>query len=116
MASAQKKSQERRTERRVKVSRRATLLDGTTPLPCLIEDFSTGGFFIISNQDLFYVGQILELKCELYPEKVLLCKIEIRHIAETCLGTKILEISKDATVLLNQFLQEYYSLKLNQST
>src|ERR1700694_2541725 len=104
MANPQKKSHERRTERRVKVSRRATLLDGTTPLPCLIEDFSTGGFLIMSNQEFFFVGQILELKCELYPEKVLLCKIEIRHIDDTCLGTKIVEINKDGTVLLNQFL------------
>jgi len=106
---------ERRTERRVKVNRRATLIAGDKASPCLIEDFSSKGFFVISNYE-FSVGQILELKCELYPKKTLQCKIEIRHIKETCLGTMIVEIGKDGNALLQQFLQEYYSLKLNKST
>ena len=96
------------------MSLRATLVDGITSFPCLLEDVSGKGFFLISNRQ-FFVGQLLELKCELYPEKILRCKIEIRHINETCLGTMIVEISKEATALLQQFLQEYYSLKLNQS-
>src|SRR2546423_8217230 len=106
---------ERRTERRIKVSRRATLVDGANASPCLIEDFSSKGFFIISNYQ-FSVGQILELKCEVYPQKTLECKIEIRHINDTCLGTMIVDISKEGSALLEQFLQEYYSLKLNRST
>jgi hypothetical protein len=110
-AGGSTKQHERRVEPRVAVTRRATLLDGTTALPCLIEDFSTRGFFVISNRE-FFVGQILELKCELYPARLLMCKIEIRHIKETCLGTRIVEIDKDGTALLDQFLQEYYSVRL----
>ena len=97
------------------VSRRATLIDGTRASPCLIQDFSTGGFFILTNQQ-YASGQIVELKCELYPDQVLQCKVEVRHISETCIGTKISEITPTGTALLRQFLQEYYSLKLNQST
>ena len=106
---------ERRQERRVPVSRRATLLDGGSSYPCLLQDFSTKGFFIISNRS-FFIGQLLELKCELYAGKFLHCKVEVKHINETCIGTQIVDVSKEGTVLLQQFLQEYYSLKLNQST
>jgi hypothetical protein len=106
---------ERREERRVKMSRRATLIEGPLSFPCLLQDFSSKGFFIISNRR-FSIGQLVELKCELYPDKVLHCIVEVKHISETCIGTQVAEISKDGKVLLQQFLQEYYSLKLNQST
>lgn len=109
------KARERREERRVALSRRATILNGATPVPCLLQDFSSRGFFMITNQK-FFIGQILELSCELYPDQVLCCKIEVKHINETCIGTKIAEINAAGTALLQKFLQEYYSLKLNQST
>jgi hypothetical protein len=106
---------ERREERRVKLSRRAALLVGAGSVPCLLQDFSSKGFFIISNRT-FSIGQVLDLKCELYPKKILHCRVEVKHIDDTCVGTKIVHISKDGTVLLQQFLQEYYSLKLNRSS
>src|SRR6478672_1970944 len=106
---------ERREEPRVTLSRRATLLVGTNPMPCLLQNFSGKGFFIVSNQQ-FVVGQFLELKGELYPEKFLHCRVEVKHIDETCVGTKIVSISKDGSDLLQQFLQEYYSLKLDRAS
>jgi len=105
---------ERRRERRVKVSRRATLIDSGAGVPCLLQDFTTKGFFIISNRS-FSIGQLLELRCELYPGKPLQCQVEVKHISETCVGTQIIEISQEGSALLHQFLQEYYSHKLNQS-
>jgi hypothetical protein len=56
------------------------------------------------------------LKCELYPAKVLSCTIEVRHVVDTCHGTKIVGITPPSTALLKQFLEEYYSLKLNFGT
>ena len=105
---------ERRGERRVKLSRRATLLGETGKVPCLLQDFSSKGFFIISNRQ-FHIGQMLDLECELYPGKPLRCRVEVKHIAETCVGTQIVDIAQEGAVLLQHFLQEYYSLKLNQS-
>ena len=84
------KGRERRQERRVAVSRRATLVDGATSSPCLLQDISTGGFFIISNQT-YFVGQVLELKCELYPDRILHCKIATRRgtaRAAPCAGAR----------------------------
>jgi hypothetical protein len=71
------------------MSRRATLLVGGASVPCLLQNFSGKGFFIISNQQF--------------------------AISETCVGTKIMSISEEGRVLLQQFLQEYYSLKLDRS-
>jgi PilZ domain len=105
---------DRRAERRVPVTRRAKLIQGAHSYPCLLQDFSGKGFFIISNRK-FFVGQSLELKCELYPKEVLHCKVEVIHINETSIGTRITDIDADGTALLQQFLQEYYALKLNQS-
>ena len=105
---------ERRQERRVSLSRRATLLNGVDAFPCLLQDFTTRGFFIDTNQR-FFVGQVLELRCELYPEQILTCRLEVKHINDTSIGTKIVDITPDGAKLLQQFLQEYYSLKLNQS-
>ena|SRR5688572_12596368 len=108
------KEPDRRSEKRVSMSRRATLSDGVNAYRCLLQDFSTRGFFFVTNQR-FLVGQVLEFKCELYPDTPLTCKVEVKHISETCIGTKIVEINSENQTLLQRFLQEYYSLKLNQS-
>ena len=102
---------DRREEPRIKASRRATLLVGGESVPCLLQDFSGKGFFILSNRQ-FVVGQLLDLKCELYPEQFLLCRVEVKHINETCVGTHIVSMSKEGAVLLQRFLQEYYSVRL----
>jgi hypothetical protein len=103
----------KRSELRISMSRRATLHYNGNTVPCLIEDFSSAGFFIVCTKKLV-VGQVLELKCELYPDRHLQCKIEIRHINDTCLGTKIVEISEAGKSLCAQFLEEHYSENLGK--
>lgn len=93
------------------LSHRAHLRSGATTSPCLLQDVSTNGFFILTNEK-YSVGQVLELTCELYSEQVLHCDIEVRHVSDTCIGTKITEISPAAAALLDRFLQERYSLQL----
>ena len=105
------KKSELRTEPRVAHARRGTLDVEGALIPCLIQDFNTKGFLIMCTRP-FSVGDILELKTELYPEKVLQCKIEIRHITDNCLGTLIVEISDSALKLCRQFLDEQYSDRL----
>lgn len=60
----------------------------------------------------FSVGDVLELKSELYPARLLLCKIEIRHISDMCLGTKIVEINDTGSRLCREFIEEHYSDRL----
>ena len=88
------------------MSRRGILLDGTTALECIVEDFSPGGFSVTADRELF-AGQILELKCELYPNRLLMCEIEISRIDDLSLGTEIVRIDRDAAELLEQFLYEF---------
>ena len=104
-----------RKESRAPLTRRGTVSDGTKTLTCLLQDFSSNGFSVLTNEPL-PLGQSFELKCELYPAKVLSCTIEIRHVSDTCHGTKITGITPSSTALLKQFLEEYYSLKLNFGT
>src|ERR1700681_3501875 len=85
---------DRREEPRIDLSRRATLLVGGGSVPCLLQNFSSKGFFIISNQQ-FAVGQFVDLKCELYSNRFVRCRVEVKHISETCAGAKIMSISED---------------------
>lgn len=101
---------ELRAELRVPITRRGTLGVPSAWFPCLIQDFSSKGFQIMSTTK-FHVGDILELKCELYPERFLHCKIEVRHINDDCLGTKIVEVTEEGSKLCRQFIDEHISLK-----
>ena len=103
-----------RAEARIAVSQRAELNSGDAWFPCRVLDMSDNGFLLVCNKALA-VGQILDLRCELYPAKLLECKVEIRHADETGIGTRIVEIDRKSIGLCQLFLQEYYSDKLNKS-
>jgi hypothetical protein len=108
------KKSELRAQARVAVSQRATLNSGQPEwFPCMVLDVSDHGFLVVCNKPLS-VGQILQLKCELFPQKTLDCKIEIRHATDSGTGTKIVEIDDKATRLLQMYLQEQYSNNLNK--
>ena len=98
-----------RGEPRVPLTRRAWLSSARGWLPCLIENMSTQGFLIMSN-DALAVGAVMELKCELYPERILQCSIEVTHVTDSCMGTKIVQISGYAANLCREFITEHYSL------
>jgi hypothetical protein len=98
-----------RAELRVPITHRGALAVQGAWVPCLIQNFSSKGFLIMCNKK-FSVGQVLELKCELYPGRFLQCKVEVRNITEMCIGTMIVEINDDGLTLCRQFLDEHFSL------
>ena len=102
---------EGRKEPRLPHSRKGTLTLGAASCACLVQDVSTKGFLIMSTKP-FKVGDILDLKCELFPGKMLECKIEVRHITDDCLGTRISDISDAAARLCQQFVEEHYADRL----
>jgi hypothetical protein len=104
------KADELRAEVRVPITHRGMLGAPNAWHPCMIQDFSSKGFLIICTLQL-HVGDILELKCELYPKRVLQCKIEVRHIKDDCVGTRIVEVSDAGLKLCQQFIDEHVSLK-----
>jgi len=87
---------------------------GDASFPCLVLDMSDGGFLIMPTVTL-EAGQVLDFRCELYPGRLLECKIEVRHVSDSGVGTKITEIDEKGTRLCQLYLQEHYSSKLDRS-
>ena len=104
------RTNELRGEVRVPITHRGMLGVPNAWHPCLIEDISTQGFLIVSSLKA-QVEDTLELKSELYPERVLQCLIEVRHVKDDCLGTMIVEVSDEGMKLCKQFIDERVSLK-----
>ncbi|HYC45228.1 MAG TPA: PilZ domain-containing protein [Burkholderiales bacterium] len=100
-----------RIEPRVAQGRRGTLSASGTSTPCVIQDISTKGFLIMCTKP-FAVGDVLELKSELYPGKFVTCSIEVRHVTDTCMGTRILDINPASLNVCRQFIEEHYSERL----
>ena len=114
------KGRELRAEARIPVREKGSLSTGSVNtgdawFPCVVQDMSDSGFQILCSKDLS-VGQVLEFRCELFPEKTLNCKIEVRHISPSGMGTKVTEIDRRGTGLIQLYLQEQYSLKLNSKS
>ena len=103
-----------RSEPRISVSHRATLNAGEAWYPCLIQDMSTKGFFIVSSRD-HEVGQSLGFRCSFAPEKSLECKLEVRHVNDMGMGAKITDIDEKGATLCRVFLEEQYADQLNRS-
>ena len=114
------KGRELRAEARIPVREKGLLSAGSVNtgnawFPCVVQDMSDNGFLILCSKDLS-VGQVLEFRCQLFPEKTLNCKIEVRHISPAGMGTKVTEIDGRGTGLIQLYLQEQYSLKLNSKS
>ena len=98
---------------RVPVSQKGTLSSGGSLwFPCLIVDMSDSGILMMSNREI-PVGQVLDYRCELFPGKFLECKLEVMHVDDTRLGTKIVEIDENGMSLCKLFLEEQYAHKLD---
>lgn len=111
------KGRELRGEARIAIRERGSLRGvaasaGEDWFPCMVQDMSDTGFLILCSKELS-VGQVLDLRCELFPEKTLNCKIEVRHVSPRGTGTKVVEIDSRGTRLIELYLEEQYSLKLN---
>ena len=96
---------EQRAEPRISVSCRGTLTLGEKSAPCLIQNMCSRGFLIKFTNEL-PVGQLLQLKCELDPERIVECKVQVRHVNRECLGARVVEISDDCMILCRRFLEE----------
>jgi hypothetical protein len=114
------KGRELRAEARIVVKERASLKEGSMSVgdewfPCVIQDMSDSGFLILCSKEI-PVGQVLEFRCQLFPEKTLNCKIEVRHVSRNGMGTKVVEIDNRGASLVKLYLEEQSSLKLNNKT
>jgi hypothetical protein len=102
---------DKRANTRLEVNQRGSMNAGDDWFPCLIVDMSDGGILLMSNRE-FPVGQILTFKSELFPGKFLECKVEVMHVDDTRLGTKIIEIDNAGYSLCQAYLEEQYAVRL----
>jgi hypothetical protein len=86
---------QRRSEPRIPTNRRATLEYDLTRCPCIIQDASTAGFFIVTTRS-FSVGQQFNVSCEFDPPPHMTCTVEVRHVDEFGVGARIVGIDKDS--------------------
>ena len=106
---------ELRAEARIPVTRRGNLSAGDAWFPCMVLDMSNSGFLMMSNRQLA-VGQILDFRCELYPEKVFDCKIEVLRSNEDGAGVLITEIDEKSARLFQLYLLEKHAITLDKKT
>ena len=96
---------ENRSEERVATIFRGTLTHDGASFPCAIQNMCSRGFLIKQSSNL-PVGQVLRLKCDLYPDQSVECTVQVRHVNANCLGARVVEISDDDRQLCLQFLEE----------
>ena len=114
------RGRELRAEARIAVKERGSVKEGSLGagddwFPCMVQDMSDNGFLILCSKEV-PVGQVLEFRCQLFPEKTLNCKIEVRHVSPHGTGTKVVEIDSRGSSLVKLYLEEQYSLKLNSKS
>ena len=96
---------EKRAEPRVPVSYPGMLIVGDPSAPCVIQNMCSRGFLIKSSRGL-PVGQVLRLKCELYPAQSFECTVQVRHVNAESLGARVIEMSDEGKILCQRFLEE----------
>lgn len=114
------RGRELRAEARIAVKERGAVKEGSLGagddwFPCVVQNMSDSGFLILCSKEV-PVGQLLEFRCQLFPEKTLNCKIEVRHVGPHGTGTKVVEIDNRGSSLVKLYLEEQYSLKLNSKS
>ncbi|NIO38774.1 MAG: hypothetical protein GTO41_00370 [Burkholderiales bacterium] len=102
------KNGELRAELRAEVTKRGELNAGVENFPCVVQDMSDSGLLIMCTRPL-NIGQTLHFKSELFRDKFLECMIEVVHIGENGIGTKIVELDEQGRKLIQLFLQEHFT-------
>ena len=88
-------------------SRRGELSYKGTRFPCLIQDISVSGFFIICVRNPV-VGQELGVRFELTPGHFHQCKIRVQHIDNGCLGAAITDAGEQEDTVFQQFVEKRF--------
>ena len=103
---------ERPRHTRFPYNERGELSDKDVRFPCLIQEVSVSGFFIICARDPL-VGQELGVRFELTPGHVHQCKIRVQHIENGCFGAEITDTGEKEGVF-QKFLESRYMESKNQ--
>ena len=96
---------ERRKERRLDVDIAAALFHGERAVPCRVLNICSKGFLIESDRRL-PVGEAVSLRVPLYPQRIVDCVVQIRHVNADRVGALVTQISGEDQALCARFLAE----------
>ena len=97
-------------------TRRGELTYNGTRFPCLIQDISVRGLFIISARDPA-VGQEFGLSFELTPGYFHQCEIRVVHVDEGCFGAEIIEVGEQERKTFQHYVEKRSrELKVRRTT
>lgn len=74
----------------------------------MLQDMSDNGCMLMCTRNL-EIGQQFDFECEVYPSKVIRCKLEVMHASRGDVGTRIMEIDEESIKLVQLFLQENFA-------
>ena len=101
---------ERRAEQRVDVDLSGTLTFGETSCVCSIRNICRRGFLFEAMTGLPR-GQVVQLAVHLYPDTLINCTVEIKHVNAQRLGAMVLEMADHDRVVCQQFMAEQRALR-----
>jgi len=104
---------ELRASLRIAVTRRGALEAGETHFPCIIQDMCDEGLLFICTRDL-EIGQLLDFRCELYPDQPFECKLEVVHITNGGVGARIIGLDNKTRAFFQSFLEERATEKVRR--
>jgi hypothetical protein len=97
--------------RRFQISRRGELAYEDHRFPCLLQDISVKGMFIICNYDL-EVGLELDVKFELEPGLDFQATIKVKHFDNGCFGAEIVRTDLQSEKNWNHFMETHFTGQL----
>jgi hypothetical protein len=98
---------ERTRDFRFPHNRRGELSYNGTHFPCLIQDISVRGIFIICARDP-EVGQEFEVKFELTAEHLHQCEIRVQHIEGGCFGAEIIGVREQESKMFQHYVEKRF--------
>jgi len=94
--------------RRFEISRRGTLSYGSHRFPCLVQEVSEQGLFLICNYDL-EIGLELDVEFELERGADFSGRILVRHCYDGCVGAELIAADARSRRNWKHFLESHYS-------
>jgi hypothetical protein len=110
------KTLERPRDVRFPHARRGELSYSDIRFPCLIQDVSARGLFIICARDP-EIGQELGVSFELTPEHLYRCEIRVQHIVNGCFGAEIIAAGDQENKIYQNYVEKRFkALKVRRTT
>ena len=101
---------ERRAEQRVDVDLSGTLTFGETSSVCSIRNICSKGFLFEAMTGLPR-GEVVQLAVRLYPDKLVKCTVQIKHVNAQRLGAMVLDMADYDRAVCQQFMAEQRALR-----